>query len=61
MSTEDARKQAGPLRQTPGRSEDGDDHQRRWYHLRPEPRSRGDVAGFNHTYWLFIVALLVIL
>jgi hypothetical protein len=38
-----------------------DDRGRRWYHLRPEPRRRYDVIGFNYTWWLiWIVFMLVI-
>jgi hypothetical protein len=25
---------------------------RRWYHLRPEPRRRTDLMGFNSTWWM---------
>jgi hypothetical protein len=31
---------------------------RRWYHLRPTPRRRYDLIGFNYTWWL--IWLLVI-
>jgi hypothetical protein len=33
---------------------------RRWYHPRPNPRFRADLAGFNWTYWLFIVFLVLL-
>lgn len=33
---------------------------RRWYHLRPEPRRRADVLGFNYTWWLVIWAIFLI-
>jgi hypothetical protein len=38
-----------------------DDLGRRWYHLRPEPRSRYDLVGFNYTWWLiwFFIAILI--
>jgi hypothetical protein len=36
-----------------------DDRGRRWYHLRPEPRSRADLMGLNYTWWLLIVLLVV--
>jgi hypothetical protein len=37
-----------------------DDRRRRWYHLRPEPRRRSDVMGFNSTWWMALVWLVVI-
>ncbi len=38
-----------------------DDLGRRWFHLRPEPRRRYDLIGFNYTWWIvFWVALMVI-
>jgi hypothetical protein len=36
------------------------DHGRRWYHLRPEPRRRADLMGFNSTFWMVLVWLIVI-
>ncbi len=36
------------------------DHERRWYHLRPEPRRRADLMGFNSTFWMALVWLIVI-
>jgi hypothetical protein len=36
------------------------DQPRRWYHPRPQPRRAIDVAGINHTYWLFVVAALIL-
>jgi hypothetical protein len=43
-------------------SEDGPDgedeidaaegRRRRWYHLRPKPRRRTDLWGFNSTWWM---------
>ncbi len=40
-----------------------DEHGRRWYHLRPEPRRRADFIGFNYTWWivLWVLFLLVLL
>ncbi len=35
-----------------------DERGRRWYHLRPEPRRRADLIGFNYTWWLVIWVLL---
>jgi hypothetical protein len=37
-----------------------DDRRRRWYHLRPVPRRRGDLMGFNSTLWMVVVWLIVI-
>jgi hypothetical protein len=37
-------------------SEQAADHGRRWYHLRPEPRRRADLMGFNSTFWMVGVA-----
>jgi hypothetical protein len=37
-----------------------DDRGRRWYHLRPEPRRRSDLMGFNSTWWMAVVWLIVI-
>jgi hypothetical protein len=34
---------------------------RRWYDLRPEPRRRSDVMGFNSTWWMAVVWVVVIL
>lgn len=36
------------------------DRGRRWYHLRPEPRRRSDLMGFNSTWWMVVVWALVI-
>jgi hypothetical protein len=33
---------------------------RRWYHLRPEPRRRSDLMGFNSTWWMVAVWALII-
>jgi hypothetical protein len=33
---------------------------RRWYHLRPKPRQRTDLLGFNSTWWMVAVWLVVI-
>jgi len=32
---------------------------RRWYHLRPEPRGRYDLIGFNYTWWLIVWIFLM--
>lgn len=29
-----------------------DDRERRWYQLRPKPRRRTDLWGFNSTWWM---------
>ena len=60
MSDEQAGKQPGSTDPTSDRSEDADGRQRRWYHPRPNPRCRADVAGFNYSYWLFAFLLLVV-
>jgi hypothetical protein len=36
------------------------DNERRWYHLRPRPRRRTDLMGFNSTWWMVAVWLIVI-
>jgi hypothetical protein len=33
---------------------------RRWYHLRPDPRHRSDLMGFNSVYWMVLIWALVI-
>ncbi len=38
-----------------------DERGRRWYHLRPEPRSRYDFIGFNFTWWLIWVFFILII
>jgi hypothetical protein len=41
-----------------------DSRGRRWYHLRPAPRRRTDLIGFNSTWWMalgwVVLALLVV-
>ena len=32
----------------------GTPHGRRWYHLRPKPRRRTDLWGFNSTWWMAV-------
>jgi hypothetical protein len=34
---------------------------RRWYHLRPEPRRRSDLMGFNSTLWMVLIWALIII
>jgi hypothetical protein len=36
-----------------------DDRGRSWYHLRPEPRRRADLFGFNYTWWLMMWILFI--
>ncbi len=38
-----------------------DERGRRWYHLRPEPRRRADLIGFNYTWWLVICLLFILI
>jgi hypothetical protein len=33
---------------------------RRWHHFRPTPRRRSDLMGFNSTWWMALVWVLVI-
>jgi hypothetical protein len=37
-----------------------DDRGRRWYHVRPRPRRRTDLVGFNSTLWMVLGWLIVI-
>ena len=36
------------------------DSDRRWHHFRPEPRRRSDLMGFNSTWWMVMVWVLVV-
>ena len=38
-----------------------DDRGRRWYHLRPVPRRRTDLMGFNTTWWVVWWLILIVL
>jgi hypothetical protein len=38
-----------------------EEHHRRWHHLRPQPRRRTDLMGFNSTLWMALGWLIVIL
>jgi hypothetical protein len=38
-----------------------DERGRRWYHLRPEPRRRADLIGFNYTWWLIFILFIFII
>jgi hypothetical protein len=35
--------------------------QRRWFHVRPQPRRRTDLMGINSTWWMVVGWILVIL
>ena len=41
-------------------SERTDERGRRWHDLRPEPRRRTDLMGFNYTWWITVVWVIVI-
>ena len=43
------------------RIEATDERGRRWYNLRPEPRGRYDLIGFNYTWWLIWLMFILIL
>jgi hypothetical protein len=34
---------------------------RRWYHLRPVPRRRADLMGFNAAWWAVLWLVLIVL
>lgn len=38
-----------------------DDRGRRWYDLRPAPRGRADLMGFNRTWWLAFAVFLIVI
>jgi hypothetical protein len=45
-----------------GAAEGGsDNHGRRRYHLRPDPRRRTDFFGFNSSWWMAVTFVFVIL
>jgi hypothetical protein len=37
-----------------------DDRGRRWHQVRPQPRRRTDLLGFNSTLWMAVVWVIVI-
>jgi hypothetical protein len=41
--------------------EASDDRGRRWYRLRPLPRRRADLMGFNRTWWVLLWLILIVL
>jgi hypothetical protein len=43
------------------RAPQGNDRGRRWYQLRPEPRRRTDLMGFNSTWWMVVVWGLILI
>jgi hypothetical protein len=49
-----------PSPAAPSPAEGSDDPGRRWYHLRPTPRRRTDLVGFNSTWWMALAWLIVI-
>ena len=59
MSTRSGNAQQGAIGTT-ANSEDAGPGKRRWYHPRPNPRCAADLAGFNWSYWLFIVFLVLL-
>jgi hypothetical protein len=38
-----------------------DERGRRWYHLRPDPRSRYDFIGFNYIWWLIWILFIFLI
>ena len=44
------RDRAGPDRED--EIDPTEDRGRRWYHLRPKPRRRNDLWGFNSAWWM---------
>ena len=38
-----------------------DDRGRRWHQVRPQPRRRTDLMGFNSTWWMAVGWVLLIL
>jgi hypothetical protein len=43
------------------RAPQGNDRGRRWYQLRPEPRRRTDLMGFNSTWWMVVAWGLILI
>ena len=37
-----------------------EDRKRHWYQPRPSPRCAADLGGFNWSYWLLIVFLVLV-
>lgn len=37
-----------------------DNRDRRWYHLRPQPRRRTDLMGISSTWWMVLLWLILI-
>ena len=38
-----------------------DERGRRWYQLRPQPRRRYDLIGFNYTWWLIWIMFIFLI
>jgi hypothetical protein len=49
-----------PSPAAPSTPEAPGDSERRWYHLRPKPRRRTDLMGFNSMWWMALAWLIVI-
>ena len=47
-------------RRDEGETDASDGGGRRWHHLRPNPRRRTDLMGFNSTWWMAVGWLIVI-
>jgi hypothetical protein len=59
MSTASQDPQEDPVGTSPSGHAD-EDRKRCWYHLRPSPRCAADLAGFNWSYWLLIVFIVLV-
>jgi hypothetical protein len=49
-----------PVRTAKDQIEAFDDRGRRWHQVRPQPRRRSDLMGFNSTLWMALGWLIVI-
>jgi hypothetical protein len=58
MSTTPQNTQDDPTGISNGQADE--DRKRHWYQPRPSPPCAADVAGFNWSYWLFIVLLVIV-
>ena len=59
MSTTSQSTQETPIGTSNGGQAD-EDRKRHWYQPRPSPRCAADLAGFNWSYWLLIVFLVLV-
>ena len=41
-------------------AQEADGGVRHWYQLRPKPRRRSDLMGFNSTWWMVLIWALII-